>query len=57
MVLLGFNGPLCDVTAVVIRRHQLVRHSQLSDLFLVGLGDFVIEDLVCGRDALLLNSQ
>ena len=50
------NGPLCDVTAVVVRRYQLVRHYRLSDLVLVGLRDFVVKDLVSGRDALLFHS-
>ena len=57
MVLPSLNGPLCDVTAVVVRRYQLVQHSRLSDIVLVGLGDFVVEYLVHGPDALLFRSQ
>ena len=52
----SLNGPLYDVTVVVVRRYQLVRHAQLSDLVLVVLGDFVVEDLVRRRDVLLCYS-
>ena len=55
MVPPSLNGPLCDVTAVVVWRYQLVQHSQISDLVLVCLGDFVVEDLMHGRDALLFH--
>ena len=56
MVLPSLNGPLCNITAVVVRRYQLIQHTQLSDIIFVGLGDFVVEDLVRGRDALLFHS-
>ena len=49
--------PLCNITVVVIRRYQLVRHSQLSDLVLVGLGYFVVLHLVRRGDALLFHSS
>ena len=55
MVLPSLNGPLCNITAVVIQRYQLVRHARLSNLVLVGLEYFVVQDLVRGRDALLFH--
>ena len=56
MVPPSLNGPLCNVTAVIVCRYQLVQHSRLSDIALVGLGDLVVKDLVCRRDALLFHS-
>ena len=55
MVLSSLDGPFCNVTEVVVWPYQLVRHAQLSAFVLVGLGDFVVEDLVRGRDTLLFH--
>ena len=55
MVLPSLNGLFCDVPAVVVGRHKLIRHVGSSNFVFIGLGDFVVEHLMLWSDALYLH--
>ena len=55
MVFPSLDGLLCDVPAVVVGRHKLIRHVGSSNFVVIGFVDFVVEHLMLWSDALYLS--
>ena len=56
MALPSMDGLFCNIPAVFVRGHKLIRHVGSSNFVFIGLGDFVVEYLVLWSDALYLRS-